>query len=131
VGTDSPALGGLLAGYTVLDLGSVGPAARTSRWLADYGATIVKVGPTPKDGAVQIDPVFHSYGGHRGMKRARLDLKDPSGREAFLRLAEQADVVITQSEPVHDARPEALDHDVSTLGEAQERAAPGVGLEIE
>jgi alpha-methylacyl-CoA racemase len=90
---------GLLAGYTVLDLGSVGPAARTSRWLADYGATIVKVGPTPKDGAVQIDPVFHSYGGHRGMKRVRLDLKDATGREAFLRLAERADVVIESFRP--------------------------------
>ena len=81
----------LLAGFTVLDLGSVGPGgARTSRWLADYGATVVKVGPTPKDGAVQIDPVFHSYGGHRAMKRVRLDLKDAAGREAFLRLAEHA-----------------------------------------
>jgi alpha-methylacyl-CoA racemase len=90
---------GLLAGTTVLDLASVGPAARTSRWLADYGATIVKVGPTPKDGAVQIDPVFHSYGGHRGMRRVRVDLKDPAGREAFLRLAEKADVVIESFRP--------------------------------
>ena len=35
----------MLDGITVLDLASVGPAARASRWLADYGATVVKVGP--------------------------------------------------------------------------------------
>ena len=37
----------LLAGTTVLDLSSVGPAARASRWLADYGADVVKVAPMP------------------------------------------------------------------------------------
>ena len=83
----------------MLDLGSVGPAARTSRWLADYGATVVKVGPTPKDGAVQIDPVFHSYGGHRAHEARAPRPQGPAGREAFLRLAEQADVVIESFRP--------------------------------
>ena len=65
----------LLDGITVLDLASVGPAARTSRWLADYGATVVKVGPTPKHGGVQITPPFYAYAGHRDMQRALFDLK--------------------------------------------------------
>ena len=39
----------LLDGVTVLDLASVGPAARASRWLADWGADVVKVGPVPAD----------------------------------------------------------------------------------
>ena len=30
-----------LSGYTVLDLASVGPAARASRFLADYGMRVV------------------------------------------------------------------------------------------
>jgi alpha-methylacyl-CoA racemase len=89
----------LLDGITVLDLASVGPAARTSRWLADYGAAVVKVGPTPKQGGVQIVPPFHAYGGHRGMRRVLLDLKDDDGRAAFLRLAERADVVIESFRP--------------------------------
>jgi alpha-methylacyl-CoA racemase len=59
----------------VLDLASVGPAARTSRWLADFGARVIKVGPTPKHGGVQIVPPFYAYGGHRGMERILLDLK--------------------------------------------------------
>jgi alpha-methylacyl-CoA racemase len=83
----------------VLDLASVGPAARTSRWLADYGATVVKVGPTPKQGGVQITPPFYAYAGHRDMQRAQFDLKAESGRDAFLRLVATADVVIESFRP--------------------------------
>ena len=89
----------LLDGITVLDLASVGPAARTSRWLADYGATVVKVGPTPKLGGVQITPPFYAYAGHRDMQRAQFDLKADAGRDAFLRLAATADVVIESFRP--------------------------------
>jgi alpha-methylacyl-CoA racemase len=90
---------GMLDGVTVLDLSSVGPAARTSRWLADYGARVVKVGPPPKQSGVQIVPPFYAYSGHRGMERVLLDLKASSGRDAFLRLAERADVMIESFRP--------------------------------
>jgi alpha-methylacyl-CoA racemase len=83
----------------VLDLASVGPAARTSRWLADYGASVVKIGPPPDQGGVQITPPFYAYGGHRSMQRALLDLKAPAGVDAFLRLARRADVVIESFRP--------------------------------
>ena len=89
----------MLQGVTVLDLASVGPAARTSRWLADYGARVVKVGPPPKQSGVQIVPPFYAYSGHRGMERVLLDLKSDSGRDAFLRLAAKADVVIESFRP--------------------------------
>ena len=75
----------MLEGITVLDLASVGPAAHASRWLADYGATVVKVGPVPKDTGVQITPPFYAYSAHRRMQRALVDMKAPDGREAFLR----------------------------------------------
>ena len=88
-----------LDGITVLDLASVGPAARTSRWLADYGATVVKIGPTPKQGGVQITPPFYAYAGHRDMRRAQFDLKADAGRDAFLKLAASADVVIESFRP--------------------------------
>jgi len=90
---------GLLDGVTVLDLSSVGPAARTSRWLADYGARVVKVGPPPKHGGALITPPFYAYAGHRGMQRVLLDLKTPAGVAAFLRLAGTADVVIESFRP--------------------------------
>jgi alpha-methylacyl-CoA racemase len=88
-----------LVGYTVLDLASVGPAARTSRWLADFGADVVKVAPTPKHGAAQVTPWFFAYSGHRGMRRVQIDLKEPAGCDAFLRLAAAADVVIESFRP--------------------------------
>ena len=50
--TDRP----LLDGITVLDLASVGPAVRASRWLADWGADVIKVGPVPRDADVHITP---------------------------------------------------------------------------
>ena len=87
----------MLDGITVLDLASVGPAARASRWLADYGATVVKVGP--KDPALQIEPPFHAYSAHRGMTRAQFDLKDAADLDAFLDLAADADVLIESFRP--------------------------------
>jgi alpha-methylacyl-CoA racemase len=89
----------MLKGITVLDLASVGPAARTSRWLADYGARVVKVGPPPKQAGVQIVPPFYAYSGHRDMQRVLLDLKAGAGRDAFLRLCAGADVVIESFRP--------------------------------
>ena len=44
----------LLAGVSVLDFGTGGPAARASAILADYGATITKGGAVPRAGAVTI-----------------------------------------------------------------------------
>lgn len=94
-----PSSSGPLEGITVLDLASVGPAARASRWLADYGANVVKVGPVPRDGGVQITPPSYAYSAHRGMRRVLVDLKSEQGREAFLRLAETADVIIESFRP--------------------------------
>jgi alpha-methylacyl-CoA racemase len=88
-----------LDGVRVLDLGSVGPAARASRVLADYGADVVKVGAVPRAGAVQITPPFYAYSGNRGMQRAMFDLKSDDGREAFLALAAKSDVVIESFRP--------------------------------
>ena len=90
---------GPLTGTTVLDLASVGPAARASGWLADYGADVVKVGPMPSAAGVQITPPAHAYSGGRGSRRLQLDLKAPTGRDVFLRLAEHADVVIESFRP--------------------------------
>ena len=90
---------GPLAGTTVLDFSTVGPAARCTRLLADYGARVVKVGAPPKAGATPLVPPFHAYSGQRGLERAQIDLKSPAGRDAFLRLAATADVVIESFRP--------------------------------
>ena len=93
-----------LDGITVLDLSSVGPASRCSRLLADYGASVVKVGPPPRKDAVQIQPPFFSYGAGRGLKKLRVDLKAPEGLAAFLKLAAKADVLIESFRPGVAAR---------------------------
>ncbi len=92
-----PALDGIL----VLDLATVGPAARCTRILADYGAHVTKVGaPQGK----QIEPAWWSYGAGRGMERIRLDLKSEAGRGEFLERAAAADVVVESFRPGVAAR---------------------------
>ena len=88
-----------LDGITVLDFSTVGPAARCSRILADYGATVIKVGPPPRAGAAQITPPFFAYSANRDMKRVQVDLKAADGKAAFLRLAATADVILESFRP--------------------------------
>jgi alpha-methylacyl-CoA racemase len=83
----------------ILDLSTVGPAARCTRLLADYGASVVKVGPVPSADIAPIEPQFFAYSGHRGMRRALFDLKSADGKEAFLTLAASADVVVESFRP--------------------------------
>lgn len=92
---ESPALDGV----RILDLASVGPGARASRILSDYGADVVKIGPVPSANGIGITPPFYAYSGDRLMKRASFDLKSDSGRSAFLTLAAEADVIIESFRP--------------------------------
>jgi alpha-methylacyl-CoA racemase len=89
----------LLQGFTILDLASVGPAARASRILADYGMRVIKVAPVVGSGVDAVEPVFHAYGGGRGMQRIRVDLKSEAGREVLVRLARNADALIESYRP--------------------------------
>lgn len=88
-----------LRDVTVLDLSTVGPGTRCARILADYGARIIKIGVPPRHAGLQIEPAWWAYGAGRGWLRARIDLKAPSGREAFFALAGRADVVIESFRP--------------------------------
>ena len=80
----------LLAGITVLDFGTVGPAARASAILADYGAQVTKVGAVPRSGTVAITPPAFAYSGGRGTRRVQLDLKSDRGRAAAQRIRRRA-----------------------------------------
>ena len=53
----------------------------------------------PRAGGVQIVPPYYAYSGNRGVGRALFDLKADAGREAFLRLAATADVIIESFRP--------------------------------
>jgi len=86
----------MLNGIVVLDLSTVGPAARASRWLADYGARVVKVGAPS---GLQIEPPFYAYSAHRGMERVGIDLKSSDGLASFMELVDSADVLIESFRP--------------------------------
>jgi crotonobetainyl-CoA:carnitine CoA-transferase CaiB-like acyl-CoA transferase len=80
-----------LAGVRVLDLGSVIAGTYAASILANLGADVVKV--ESQDG----DPFRYALGFityNRGKRGLGVDLKAPAGRELFLDLARQADVVI-------------------------------------
>lgn len=97
-----------LQGMRVVDLSTIlfGPYA--SRWLADYGADVIKVESPEGDDGRQIgmarEPGMGA--GHLSVNRNKrsivLDLKLPAGRDTLLRLLETADVVM------HNIRPQKL-----------------------
>ncbi len=89
----------LLEGVRVLDFATVGPAARASAILADYGAQVTKVGAVPSSGAVTITPPAFAYSGGRGTRRVQLDLKAERGRSAAKALGAASDVVIESFRP--------------------------------
>jgi crotonobetainyl-CoA:carnitine CoA-transferase CaiB-like acyl-CoA transferase len=99
-----------LAGVRVLELASFIPGPYLTLAMADHGAEVIKVeAPGEGDPARHIglrdgvDSVFFRNF-NRGKKSIVLNLKDSSDREAFLRLAETADVIVESSRPGVAAR---------------------------
>ncbi|PWR23434.1 CoA transferase [Zavarzinia compransoris] len=102
-----------LAGIRVLDLTRVlaGPVA--TRFLAGLGAAVLRLDPPGWDEPAVVPDVI------LGKRCARLDLRDPAGREQFRALLASADVL------VHGYRPGAL----AALGFGdEERRAVNPGL---
>jgi len=93
-----------LNGIVVLDLTRLLPGAVATQWLADFGATVIKIEqPGVGDYARsmftsgQPNPIFELT--NRGKKSVEIDLKDVAGKAAFLKLAATADVVIEGFRP--------------------------------
>jgi crotonobetainyl-CoA:carnitine CoA-transferase CaiB-like acyl-CoA transferase len=93
-----------LDGITVLDLTRLLPGAVATQWLADFGAEVIKIEPPGVGdyarrnfGSDEENPIFAQT--NRGKKSVVLDLKDPQGKAAFLRLANTADVVVEGFRP--------------------------------
>jgi crotonobetainyl-CoA:carnitine CoA-transferase CaiB-like acyl-CoA transferase len=87
-----PASGPPLAGVKVLNLGTVIAGAYAGPLLASFGAEVLKIEPPECDPFRSDGPGFLSY--NRGCRGLGLDLRRPGGRELFLDLARQADVVV-------------------------------------
>jgi crotonobetainyl-CoA:carnitine CoA-transferase CaiB-like acyl-CoA transferase len=94
----------LLDGMVVLDVTQVMAGPYCTMLLSDMGATVIKVEPPGGDstrrmaGATGTDsPAFNAV--NRGKLGVVLDLTGPDGREAFLRLARTADVLVENFRP--------------------------------
>jgi crotonobetainyl-CoA:carnitine CoA-transferase CaiB-like acyl-CoA transferase len=90
--SDGAAKDGPLAGIRVLDLGTVIAGAYCNAILANLGAEVVKVESAEGDPWRDRGIGFTAY--NRGKRGLVVDLKQPAGREVFLDLARQADVVL-------------------------------------
>jgi crotonobetainyl-CoA:carnitine CoA-transferase CaiB-like acyl-CoA transferase len=99
---------GPLQGIKVIDMTTVLMGPYATQMLGDYGADVVKVESLDGDVTRLIGPTRHPGMGpvflntNRNKRSICLDLKKPAGREAVLRLIEQADVLI------YNVRPQAM-----------------------
>ncbi len=94
-----------LAGIRVLDFTTLLPGPLATLMLVDAGASVVKIespnggdrgrANQPRDGDESIQFALLN----KGKKSLALDLKSDAGREATLRLAGQADVLVEQFRP--------------------------------
>jgi crotonobetainyl-CoA:carnitine CoA-transferase CaiB-like acyl-CoA transferase len=91
---------GPLAGVRVLDLSSIVSGPMCAQILGDFGADVVKVeapsGDTARylgsEGPPGLSGLFAQF--NRNKRSVAIDLKQDAGREAFLKLAEDVDVVV-------------------------------------
>ncbi len=95
-----------LSGIRILDLSRLLPGAFTSQMLADFGADVIKVEePESGDYARFMPP--HGPGGmgiyflalNRNKRSVTLNLKTGRGREIFLRMVREADVLLESFRP--------------------------------
>ncbi|GAA1856741.1 CoA transferase [Brevibacterium marinum] len=106
VSTGTGSLGaGPLAGVTVLELGVFMAGPYATMQLADLGARVIKIeNPTGGDQTRTTGPFVEGESTpfmllNRNKESVTLDLKSDIGREAFMRLAETADVVVENMRP--------------------------------
>jgi crotonobetainyl-CoA:carnitine CoA-transferase CaiB-like acyl-CoA transferase len=93
-----------LDGLRVLDLGVIVVGAEHGRLLGDHGADVVKVENEAfpdgsRQGAKAGNMSVGFASGHRNKRSLGLDLRSPGGKDLFLRLVADTDVVLTNFRP--------------------------------
>lgn len=92
-----------LSRFKVIDLTLARAGPSCVRTLADWGADVIRVEPPPGDGDAgefvgrRDGSDFQNL--HRNKRAITLNLKTDEGREVFMRLAEQADVIVENMRP--------------------------------
>jgi alpha-methylacyl-CoA racemase len=90
---------GPLAGYRVVEIGSIGPGPFCAMVLADLGADVLRVDRLAGAGLVGPSSNFATELLNRGRRSIAVDLKHPDGAEVILGLVEQADALIEGFRP--------------------------------
>lgn len=88
-----------LEGIKVLDLSRLLPGPYASMMLADMGAEVIKVEDTGLGDYFRTTQKDSFLTLNRNKKAMNLNLKDPKGKEIFLKLVEKYDVVLEQFRP--------------------------------
>jgi len=94
----SPTRPGPLAGVKVVEIAGIGPGPLAAMFLADLGATVIRVDRKEPSGLGAPRPVQFDLG-LRNRKSIRVDLKDPAAVAMVLELVEQADALIEGFRP--------------------------------
>jgi crotonobetainyl-CoA:carnitine CoA-transferase CaiB-like acyl-CoA transferase len=101
-----PESSGALSGIRVVEAGLLVQGPQASAMLAQMGADVIKVELPGVGDQSRWLPISHDdrrsayfAGCNRGKRSAAIDLRVAEGREAFLRLVDTADVVITNFTP--------------------------------
>ncbi len=101
----SRAIEGPLSGVRVLDLSRLLPGPYATQILADFGAEIIKIEDVRTgDGFRSAQPQINGaslrfLALNRSKRCLAVDLKKPEGREIFLELSKDADVILEQFRP--------------------------------
>jgi len=119
-----------LSNLTVLDLSHALAGPFASTMLAQYGANVIKIESPAGDITRRWGPPFYqsesAYFVHLNPNKRSvvLDLKQPAGREVFLHLAAQADIVL---ENLHIGAVTTLGVDYETVAARNDRSISGFG----
>lgn len=87
----------MLEGIKVIEVASFYPVPFCTQLLASLGADVVKVEPPQGEPARVFDPIFVAL--NRGKRSIALNLKSEEGRQRFLELAKDADVIVEGYRP--------------------------------
>jgi alpha-methylacyl-CoA racemase len=93
----------MLDSRTLVDFSTVGPGAKCTRLLADYGMRVIKIRP-PAGGTRMLDAPWYNHSANRGIPQVHIDLKHEDGRGLVYRILEQADVLVESFRPGVAAR---------------------------